>query len=97
MPALSEEEIPHLQALMQDEEVSTSDICEQLGVSKDTLYSHIGPEGTGGGKRDGRSSWREKIFFFGASSACADATNQVAGETLRSLFAWQGARETEWR
>ena len=44
-PALDEEEIPQVQALMQDEEVSTSDICERYGISRATLYRYVGPDG----------------------------------------------------
>lgn len=43
--ALSEEDIPELQALMKDPDVSTSDICERFGVSKATLYRYVGPDG----------------------------------------------------
>ena len=43
--SLSEEEIPQVQALMQDEEVSTSEICERYGISKTTLYRYVGPDG----------------------------------------------------
>ena len=44
-PALSEEEIPQVQAMMRDEEVSTSDICERFDISRATLYRHVGPNG----------------------------------------------------
>ena len=43
-PAL-EEEIPRVQALMQDEEVPTADICERFGISRATLYRYVGPDG----------------------------------------------------
>jgi DNA invertase Pin-like site-specific DNA recombinase len=43
--ALGEDDIPQVQALMQDEEVSTSDICERFGISKATLYRYVGPDG----------------------------------------------------
>ncbi len=43
--ALSEEDIPELQALMKDEGVSTRQICDRFDVSKATLYRYVGPEG----------------------------------------------------
>jgi DNA invertase Pin-like site-specific DNA recombinase len=43
--ALSEEDIPQLQALMQNEGVSTADICERFGISRATLYRYVGPDG----------------------------------------------------
>lgn len=43
--SLSEEDIPELQALMQNEDVSTKQICERFGVSKATLYRYVGPDG----------------------------------------------------
>jgi DNA invertase Pin-like site-specific DNA recombinase len=43
--SLDEEEIPQVQALMKDEEVSTSEICERYGISKTTLYRYVGPDG----------------------------------------------------
>lgn len=43
--SLEEEEIPQVQALMKDEEVSTSEICERYGISKTTLYRYVGPDG----------------------------------------------------
>ncbi|PSQ77177.1 MAG: DNA invertase, partial [Bacteroidetes bacterium QH_6_63_17] len=43
--ALSEEDIPQLQALMKDPDVPTADICERFGVSKATLYRYVGPDG----------------------------------------------------
>jgi len=43
--ALDEEDIPELQALMKDPNVSTSDICERFGISKATLYRYVGPDG----------------------------------------------------
>ena len=44
-PALSEEDIPQLQSLMQNEDVSTAQICERFGISKATLYRYVGPNG----------------------------------------------------
>ena len=44
-PALDEEEIPQVQAMMKDEQVSTSDICERFDISRATLYRYVGPEG----------------------------------------------------
>ncbi|PSQ93679.1 MAG: DNA invertase [Bacteroidetes bacterium QH_2_63_10] len=43
--ALGEEDIPELQALMEDPDVPTADICERFGVSKATLYRYVGPDG----------------------------------------------------
>ena len=43
--ALSEEEIPQVQALMKDEDIPVADICERFGISKPTLYRYVGPEG----------------------------------------------------
>ena len=43
--ALSEEDIPQVQALMQNPEVSTSDICERFDISRATLYRYVGPDG----------------------------------------------------
>jgi DNA invertase Pin-like site-specific DNA recombinase len=44
-PALDEDEIPQVQAMMRDEEVSTSDICERFEISRATLYRYVGPNG----------------------------------------------------
>ncbi len=44
-PALTEEEIPQVQSLMQNEEASTSDICERFDISRATLYRYVGPDG----------------------------------------------------
>ncbi len=49
--ALSDEDIPELQALMKDPEVPTADICEQVGISKATLYRYVGLNGER--RRDG--------------------------------------------
>lgn len=43
--ALSEEEIPQVQALMREEDVSVSEICERFGISEATLYRYVGPDG----------------------------------------------------
>ncbi len=43
--ALSEEDIPELQALMKDPDVSTQQICDRFDVSKATLYRYVGPDG----------------------------------------------------
>ena len=43
--ALSEEDIPELQALMKDPDVSTQQICDRFGVLKATLYKYVGPDG----------------------------------------------------
>lgn len=44
-PALGKEDIPQVQAMMKDEEVSTSDICERFDISRATLYRYVGPNG----------------------------------------------------
>lgn len=43
--SLGEEDIPQVQALMKDPDVSTSEICERFGISKATLYRYVGPDG----------------------------------------------------
>lgn len=43
--ALGEEDIPEVQALMRDPEVSVSQICERFGISRPTLYRYVGPNG----------------------------------------------------
>jgi DNA invertase Pin-like site-specific DNA recombinase len=43
--SLDEEDIPQVQALVRDEDVSTADICDRFGISKTTLYRYVGPEG----------------------------------------------------
>lgn len=43
--AIDEEEIPQLQALMRDDGVSTSEICDRFDISKATLYRYVGPDG----------------------------------------------------
>lgn len=43
--ALGEEDIPQVQALMKDGNVSTAEICERFGISKATLYRYVGPNG----------------------------------------------------
>jgi DNA invertase Pin-like site-specific DNA recombinase len=43
--ALSEEDLPQVQALMKDPDVSTAQICERFDVSKATLYRYVGPNG----------------------------------------------------
>jgi DNA invertase Pin-like site-specific DNA recombinase len=44
-PALDEEDIPQVQAMMKDPDVSTADICERFGISRATLYRYVGPNG----------------------------------------------------
>ena len=44
-PALAEDEIPQVQAMMRDEEGSTADICERFEISRATLYRYVGPNG----------------------------------------------------
>jgi DNA invertase Pin-like site-specific DNA recombinase len=43
--ALDEDEIPQIQSLMQNPDVSTAQICERFGISKATLYRYVGPNG----------------------------------------------------
>lgn len=44
-PALTEEEIPEVQAMMRDEAVPTPQICDRFDVSKSTLFRYVGPDG----------------------------------------------------
>ncbi|WP_423824333.1 helix-turn-helix domain-containing protein [Salinibacter ruber] len=44
-PALDKDAIPQVQAMMKDQNVSTSDICERFGISRSTLYRYAGPNG----------------------------------------------------
>ena len=44
-PALDEDEIPQVQAMMRDEGISTSEICERFGISRATLYRYVAPDG----------------------------------------------------
>ena len=39
---LDEEDIPHIQFLMQNNNVSTAQTCERFGISKATLYRYVG-------------------------------------------------------
>jgi DNA invertase Pin-like site-specific DNA recombinase len=43
--ALSEEDLPQVQALMRQPDVSTRQICERFGISKATLYRYVSPDG----------------------------------------------------
>ena len=43
--ALSEEDMPQVQALMKDPDVSTAQICERFDVSNATLYRYVIPKG----------------------------------------------------
>jgi len=43
--AIDDEEIPQLQALMKNPDVSTKQICDRFDVSKATLYRYVGPNG----------------------------------------------------
>jgi DNA invertase Pin-like site-specific DNA recombinase len=43
--ALSEEDLPELQALMRDPDVTVRRICERFEISKATLYRYVGPDG----------------------------------------------------
>ena len=44
-PKLDEEDIPQIQSLMQNPDVSTKRICERFEISKATLYRYVGPNG----------------------------------------------------
>ncbi|MCS4162600.1 DNA invertase Pin-like site-specific DNA recombinase [Salinibacter ruber] len=44
-PALDEEDIPEVQALMKDSDVTVSQICERFDISSPTLYRYVGPNG----------------------------------------------------
>jgi DNA invertase Pin-like site-specific DNA recombinase len=44
-PALEEGDIPKVQALMKDPDVSVSEICDQYDISSPTLYRYVGPDG----------------------------------------------------
>jgi len=43
--ALSEEELPQVQTLMENPDISTQQICERFEISKATLYRYVGPNG----------------------------------------------------
>jgi DNA invertase Pin-like site-specific DNA recombinase len=43
--ALSDEDLPQVQALMRDPDVSTRKICERFEISRATLYRYVGPDG----------------------------------------------------
>jgi len=43
--ALDDDELPQVQALMTDPDVSTAEICDRFDISKATLYRYVGPEG----------------------------------------------------
>jgi DNA invertase Pin-like site-specific DNA recombinase len=40
---LDEEDIPHIQFLIQNGKVSTAQTCKRLGISKAALYRYVGP------------------------------------------------------
>jgi DNA invertase Pin-like site-specific DNA recombinase len=44
-PALDEDDIPQVQSLVQNPDVSTRQICERFDISKATLYRYVGPNG----------------------------------------------------
>lgn len=44
-PALSDDEIPQVQALMRDPDVSAKQICDRFDISKTTLYRTVSPDG----------------------------------------------------
>lgn len=44
-PALTEEEITQVQALMKSDDITTQEICERFDVGKSTLYRYVGPNG----------------------------------------------------
>lgn len=43
--AIHEDDIPGLQVLMRDPDVSPSEICARFDVSRSTLYRYVGPDG----------------------------------------------------
>lgn len=45
-PALSEDEIPEVQALMRDPDVTVRQICDRFDISKRTLYRYVAPDGS---------------------------------------------------
>jgi DNA invertase Pin-like site-specific DNA recombinase len=53
-PALDEDDIPHIQSLMQNGKVSTAQTCKRFGISKATLYCYVGPAGSWGGRCPGQ-------------------------------------------
>ena len=54
---LDEEDIPHIQFLMQNNKVSTAQICERFGISEATLYRYVGArQGVGAVGGPARSS-----------------------------------------
>lgn len=42
---LTENDMPALQALVRDDNVSTKEICERFDIGKTTLYRYVSPEG----------------------------------------------------
>ena len=44
-PALDEEDIPQVQALMRSDDIAVRQICERFDISKATLYRYVGPGG----------------------------------------------------
>ena len=45
-PAMDERKVKLASKLMRDPAVSVDEVCEAVGVSKSTLYRHVGPDGT---------------------------------------------------
>ena len=45
-PAMDERKVKLASRLMRDPAVSVDEVCEAVGVSKSTLYRHVGPDGT---------------------------------------------------
>ena len=43
--AVTKNDMPALQALVRDSDVSTKEICERFEISKTTLYKYVSPEG----------------------------------------------------
>lgn len=43
--AVAKDDLPHLQALMRDEQVTAQSICDRFRISRGTLYSYVGPTG----------------------------------------------------
>lgn len=42
---VAKDHLPHLQALMRDEQVTAQSICDRFGISRGPLYSYVGPTG----------------------------------------------------
>ncbi|WP_246038742.1 helix-turn-helix domain-containing protein [Chitiniphilus eburneus] len=42
-PALDEKQIREIKALLRDPEIQVSDVAKRYGVSRATVYKHVGP------------------------------------------------------